>query len=133
MEIKNFLVSKGFKQWLKFSGVGAISTPLNLAILFLLTHYFLIHYLVSATIAFLIAIIFSFVAHHNWTFKTKGKIFLRFSKFLSINLIFVFLDLIFLRFLVEHLEWWYLIAQFAALNVLGMSKFIVQKYWTFRE
>ena len=133
MSIKEFFRSTGFKQWLKFSGVGAISTPLNLGILFLFAHYFQVHYLASAAIAFFIAITFSFIAHHNWTFNTTGNIPLRYMKFLSINLVFVVVDLFLLRYLVEHWGWWYLVAQFVCLNVLGMSKFLVQKYWTFKE
>jgi len=56
-------------QFLKYSLVGLVGTLINLAILYILTEYFHIYYMISAVIAIGITLITNFIGNKVWTFQ----------------------------------------------------------------
>jgi len=58
-------------QFLKFSFIGLIGTFVNIFILYILTEYFNIYYIISAFFAFLVAVTANFIFNKIWTFGEK--------------------------------------------------------------
>lgn len=56
-------------QFLKYSLVGLIGTFINIIILYILTEYFKIYYIISAIIAIGITVITNFIGNKIWTFR----------------------------------------------------------------
>lgn len=60
-----------FERWVKFGLVGALGTVVNLVVYngLLFNSFFHKHYLMSNTIAFLVAVTHNFLWNHFWAFK----------------------------------------------------------------
>jgi len=74
------------RKWLRFNAIGVMGVGVQLAFLFLLTHYFHIHYMIATLLAVECAIIHNFFWHQQWTWKenatqTKMDALRRFLKF----------------------------------------------------
>lgn len=61
------------RRWLKFNLVGAIGIGVQLALLALLVHGFLINYLVATAIAVETAVLHNFVWHERFTWPERGN------------------------------------------------------------
>lgn len=126
--------NKIFKQLFKFSIIGVLNTLINLAVLYILTEFFGIYYIISAIIAFLFAVTNSFLLNKTWTFnekliyKTKSK----YVKFLSVTISALIVNLILLYVLVEYFNIYYMIAQIFGVLSNFIINFLGNKLWTFK-
>ena len=50
------MIDKTIKQFVKFSIVGVSNTLINLLVLFILTDFFHVYYIISAVFAFIVAV-----------------------------------------------------------------------------
>lgn len=66
-------MKKLFEQIIKFGIVGFIAFLIDYSILYILTEFCHIHYLISATISFTISLIFNYIASIKWVFDTSDK------------------------------------------------------------
>lgn len=64
---------KLFKQILRFGVVGGIATVIDFAVLYCLTEFCGIHYMISATISFIVSLIFNYILSIVWVFDVKKK------------------------------------------------------------
>ncbi|HLD98447.1 MAG TPA: GtrA family protein [Candidatus Nanoarchaeia archaeon] len=119
----------------KFGFVGVINTLINLAVLYILTEFFGIYYLVSAIFAFLVAVTNSFILNKVWTFKEKinNKPTLKYIKFLCISIIALLINLILLYILVEFFTVWYIYAQIVGVLFNFVINYLGNKLWTFKK
>jgi len=67
-------MKKLFAQFIKFGVVGAIATVIDFALLIFLTEVFKLNYLISATIAFSVAVIFNYVASMRYVFTHRENL-----------------------------------------------------------
>jgi len=67
-------MKKLFSQFIKFGIVGAIATAIDFGLLIFLTEVFQINYLISATIAFTVAVIFNYLASMRYVFTHKEEL-----------------------------------------------------------
>ena len=67
-------MKKLFAQFVKFGIVGVIATAIDFALLIFLTEVFQVNYLVSATIAFSVAVIFNYLASMRFVFTHKEEL-----------------------------------------------------------
>ena len=123
------------KQYFKFIIVGGIGVVINLTILFLLTEFLGIYYIVSEIIAFITAIIHNYSINKIWTFKErlKDESLKKFSQYFLISLIGLVINLIVLYFLVEFFHIWYIIAELFATTISSIVNFYGNKFWTFKD
>lgn len=121
-------------QFLKFCIVGAIGTVLNIAVMYSLTEFFNIFYMVSALFSFVASVTNNFVLNKIWTFneKIKERIFSKYTKFFTISIFALIVNLIFLYGFVEYFKIWYIFAQVLAIGVALFVNFFGNKKWTFR-
>ena len=67
-------MKKLFAQFVKFGIVGVIATAIDFALLIFLTEVFQVNYLISATIAFSVAVIFNYLASMRFVFTHKEEL-----------------------------------------------------------
>ncbi len=120
-------------QILKYSTTGLLALGINLIFLFILTEIFKIFYLISAVLAFLISMSFSFICHGKWTFPDFEPRKRKYMKFLFINILILLWDTFFLFILVEFINIEYLISQTIAFSFSGIANFFIQKKLVFKN
>jgi putative flippase GtrA len=120
---------------LKFSIVGVSGILVNMGILFILTEYFHILYLISSIIAIEISIISNFLLNDLWTWRdrTKKKFIYRFLQYhISVGITAVLVNWGILLILTELFNVYYLISNLIGIGVGTLSNYIINDLWTFR-
>ncbi len=97
---------RGARQFVKFGIVGASSTAINFAALYLMLTLLHGHRYISATIAFLVSVGNGYIWNKRWTFKeAQAKaLHTQFGQFLLVNLVGLLLDLLIIRLISVPLE-----------------------------
>lgn len=134
--IKNILNKKGsIKEFFKFAIVGGMGTVWTILILYLLTEFAGIYYIMSATLAFLFAMTHNFVLNKIWTFKEKirANIKSKYIKFAIVSVVALGVNLSFLYIFTEFLGIYYLISQVLAIGVALIINFLGSKIWAFSK
>ena len=112
--------------------VGIIGTIFNLFLLYVFEHFLFNHYLLGATLANIITMIYIFVADRYYTFKHgNGSLHVQFTKYLLIYILSNLSSVALLAFFVEIFGWHYLLAQAIATTLVSFVTFIIFKYWIF--
>lgn len=130
-KIINYFLEKKF---IRFSVSGGIATLVDVALLYILTEYVGIWYLISAVFSFMTGSITHFVISRHWVFKDLTKTFWRqYKTFLTIHLGGLSINLIGLFVLVEYFKIYYILAKFLVV-ILGISwTFFGNKKFTFKN
>lgn len=127
-----------FLQYIQFTVVGTMGALVQLSILYFLTDLLSIYYLISASISFVIAASLAFTLNRTWTFKIMGEKFVlkkrhQYPIYISSGAILFVFNLVFLSFLVEYFEIYYILAQFLTIILFGTFNFLTQKKITFKN
>ena len=103
--------------------------------MYVLTEFFGVYYLVSAVLAFVVAVTNSFVLNKTWTFGEKigHRVYSRYIKFIVISLIALIFNLMLLYVLVEYFKIWYMPAQLVGVILNLIINFLGNKLWTFKD
>lgn len=122
-------------EFIKFACVGLVGTFINVSILYYLTDYYRVYYMLSAFIAFVVAVTFNYIFNKIWTFKEKidYKLISKYFNFLVVSLMALFVNLIFLYIFTEFFKVYYLFSQVIAIGLSLIINFIGNKIWTFRK
>ena len=121
-------------QFIRFSMVGALGTLVNILVLYFLVEFISLWYMVSATIAFVVALTNNYIFNRLWTFSSKEiKILKQYSKFFAINMIGLVINLSILYALVEFENLWYVFAQILSITAAWISNFMGNKLWVFKN
>ncbi len=114
---------------------GGTSAGTSITILFLLTHFAHVWYLLSAIVANIAAYMISFSLQKFWTFRNHSMDALKKQAFhfLIIFIINIITNTAFLYFLVEYAHIHYLISQIVSGIILAFINFFVYKYHVFAE
>ncbi|MFA5830719.1 MAG: GtrA family protein [Candidatus Paceibacterota bacterium] len=109
------------------SGVSA--AIVDFTFLFVLTEFFNVWYIWSASIAFGVAFCVSFVLQKFWTFKDneKSKIKWQLPAHLSLGTVNLCINGFLVFFFVEALGVWYMLAQFLVTALLAVESFFVYR------
>jgi len=123
------------KQISRYVISGSMAAVVSLSILYTLTEFFYIWYLISASVAFIGAFGVSFTLQKFWTFKNHKRDAMR--KQLSFYLIVVLINLsintLFVYLLVENADLWYISAQIVSGAVIAVESFFVYKFLIFKR
>ena len=71
--INNFIHSKLFKQLFRFGVVGGLAFLIDAGLLYILTEFCHIYYLISSVISFIVSLAFNYVLSIIWVFDVKKK------------------------------------------------------------
>lgn len=123
------------KQIVRYIISGGSAAVVNLSLLYVLTEFFYIWYLVSATLAFISAFGVSFTLQKFWTFKDHktDDIHKQLSFYLVVILVNLALNALFVYLLVEYTGIWYMFAQIISGLIIAIESFFVYKLVIFRR
>jgi len=125
--MKNFSVL--LKQIVKFAFVGGSAFVIDFAVLWILTEFFGIHYLVSNCISFTVSVVYNYILSVCWVFDAAGK-----HKKSTELIVFMILSVIGLG--INQLVYWlcvefagvyYLISKIIATAIVMVYNFITRK------
>lgn len=133
--LSSFTRNRHARQFVKFALVGLMTTALNFTIYGLLLLGLGVHYLVAATVAFIVATLNSYTFNRRWTFRAGPHRHRRLVKFALVQSVGLGINLLALALLVEHLgfEDHKLLAQLISNGCVVLSNFTGNKFWTFRK
>lgn len=118
----------------KYYLVGASGVIVNLGILFVLTEFVGLWYLLSSAIAIYVSITSNFLLNKTWTFRDtmmKQRDFLMYGKFIGVSLVGMAIQLGFNYMFVEKLSVYYLIAALMSIMIASSVNFILNRRLTF--
>jgi putative flippase GtrA len=121
-------------QLFRYTLVGGIAFTFDFGSLFILTEYFHIYYLVSATIALLLGITINYFLSIVWVFKnrsTRSK-HMEFIIFALIGVVGLLLNLFFIWSLTEILHFHYLQSKIISTALVYAWNFSIRKITLFR-
>lgn len=121
---------------IKFALVGGIGVLVNMGILYLLTTYFNVYYVISSLIAIEVSIISNFLLNNFWTWKDRNKksFMMRFLQYhLSVALAAFLLNWLLLIFLTEVFGVYYLLSNLIGICIGMIFNFILNDLWTFKQ
>lgn len=118
----------------KYYLVGASGVLVNLGILYTLTEFAGLWYLLSSSIAIYVSITSNFLINRVWTFRDttiKQGAFLMYGKFVSVSLVGMLIQLGFNYLFVEELKLYYLLAALISIIIASSTNFVLNRRWTF--
>ena len=121
-------------QTVKYFLVGGIGVGVNLGLLYILTDFLGIWYILSQGIAIAISITNNFFLHRYWTFKNEiiePKTLERYVKFFIVSVIGMTIQLVLTFGLVENYGLYYLSAAVLSIIVASAFNYLVNRKWTF--
>ena len=122
------------KEFIKFSLVGSFGVIVNLLVLYFLTEFVGVYYLLSAILAFVLAATSNFIGNKLWTFNEHFNENLprKYARFFLVSLFSLLINLMILYLLTEFFHVYYLVSQVLAIGCAFIFNFIGNKIWTFR-
>ena len=122
------------KHAFKYYLVGASGVFVNLGILFVLTEFVGLWYLLSSSIAIYVSITTNFFLNKTWTFRDtviQQPGFLMYGKFIGVSLVGMGIQLGFNYMFVEKLSVYYLLAALMSILIASSVNFILNRRLTF--
>lgn len=130
-----------WSEWKKvfwFGFVGLTGIAVNLGLLYLLTEYFGIYYLISAAIAIELSIMSNFIWNDLWTFRDLRTRRLmkkshRFASFQVVALGGLVINMVVLYVLTDFAGIYYLLANLTGILVAFLWNYLINRNFTWRE
>ena len=119
--------------FLKYATVGLTAAAIDFSFLYVLTDFFHIHYLISATISFTLAALVNYNLNRRWTFRSNGRRLYQLPIFFTIAVLGVLINNNIMYFGVEKIELHYLLAKVGATAMVTIWNFLGNKYLTFKS
>ena len=117
----------------RYATVGAVSAVIDFGFLFILTDWFHVHYLMSATISFMLAAGFNYYLNKTWTFNSNGQKRKQLPIFFTIALLGLIINNNIMYVGVAKIGAHYLLAKVVAAAITTSWNFFGNKYLTFRK
>ncbi|MBN1464514.1 GtrA family protein [candidate division KSB1 bacterium] len=131
---KSDFISKNFNHFIKYSfvGIGNFLFTLVLYITFLYVLDF--RYEFAFTLSWLLGVYFTYLINFIWVFKPEEKITFRkrLPKYFLVYISSYVLNMLLLKFLVDHFSLLPLLAQMFIIPLVVVINFIGIKYWALR-
>lgn len=114
---------------LRFLLVGGTAAAINIGLLYTLTEYAGLWYLLSEVIAFIAALIFNFMLQRFWTFRSRSDERRRQAMlFIGVNLWNLLLNAALLYAFVEFFGYWYVLGQAVASAIIALESYFLYRY-----
>lgn len=121
--------NKLFAQIIKFGFVGGTAFVIDAGLLFLLTEFCGIHYLVSGAISFTASVIYNYILSIKWVFDAKKDVnkVHELAVFIGLSVIGLGLNQFFMWMFVDILRAYYMLAKIIATAIVMVYNFITRK------
>ncbi len=136
--IMNSLITTGHtgNQFIRFALVGGSGVFVNLAVYSASIYLLHFHYLLAATISFLVAMTNNFILNLRWTFKTHDRGFKairdQYLRYAMVTLVSYGINIAVLWMLVDLWFFHKILAQLVAIFITTLSNFLGSKLWAFK-
>ena len=121
-------------EFVRFVVVGGLCYLLGLALLYLFTEQFGLHYLVSLVVAMLILSAIGWAMNRNWTFQSVDPQWLAEAKrYLAANISIWLITLALMALLVSGFGINYLAASAVVAAGMAIVNFLLHRHWSFRK
>lgn len=121
-------MKKLINQILKFGVVGIIAFLIDYILLFILTEFFNIYYLLSAVISFSVSVIFNYILSIKWVFDVKQKQgFKEIFIFISLSIVGLGINQLCMWLGVDIINIHYMIVKIFATAIVMVYNFISRK------
>jgi putative flippase GtrA len=118
--------------FIKYIIFAGIATLVDLGILYLLTTYLFIHYLISAIFSYLCGMITNYSLNKYLTFKNRNKRYIvQFGIFAVVALIGLGLNELILFIFTDFFDLWYVYSKFISIGIVMIWSFFGHKHLTF--
>lgn len=122
-----------FPQYLLFILGGGTGALINISITYTLTEFFQIWYLLSFVIGGICNILFNFLFHVKITFQASKDFFTRLMKFFIVSITYGVVSIALVKFLVDTLQLYYLVAVVSVIGALSIINFLINKHLIFQN
>jgi len=125
-----------YKRFIKFCLVGVSGIIVNMGLLYILTEFIGLFYLISSIIAIETSIITNFILNNIWTWRDrrkKGAFFKRLAQFNLVCVAGLFINFALLYILTSSAGIYYLISNLIGIVGATLWNFFVNNYWTFKK
>lgn len=123
-------------RFLKFAIVGGSGVIVNMGLLFILSDFFHIYYILSSIIAIETSIILNFILNDIWTWADrKKKSFIhRFIQYhVAVGITAILVNWILLILLTEIFGLYYLISNLIGIGAGTLANYTINDLWTFNK
>lgn len=119
-----------FIQMFRYAIVGWTVFAVDIALLYILTEYFNVYYLLSATIAFAIALLIDYLITVNWVFNVRSIESRRLEVFIFviIGLTGLILNTFFIWFFTEITNIYYMLSKLLSSFLIYLWNFFARKF-----
>jgi len=121
-------------QLFRYTFVGGVAYVVDFGLLYSLTEFLNLHYLISAAISFILGLITNYILSIAWVFskrKLNSKP-LEFVIFTSVGIIGLGLNELFIWFFTEWVHFHYLVSKLVSTVFVYLWNFVARKYILFR-
>ena len=121
-------------QFCRYVFVGAVATVIDFTILYLLTDYAKIYYLISTIVSLMISMIFNNLLSMHWVFNGRAsqKKWLDFLVFSIIAVTGLGFNVLLMWIFTEHFRFYYLLSKVFATALVFLWNFIARKVFVLR-
>ncbi len=120
---------------LRYLIAGGTGAAVNFSILYALTEYAHIWYLLSATVAYVFAFVVSFILQKFWTFQNMQleHISVQMALHITLSLSNIVAGVVLLFVFVEYVGIWYMFGQFISAALLACANYFIYRFHIFPE
>ena len=131
--MNKLLENKLVKQILRFTVVGGLAFVIDYGLLYVLTEFIGIHYLISSIISFTISVIFNYIMSITWVFDvTKKQGAKEFIVFIILSVIGLGLNELIMYLMVDIMAIHYMISKLFSTGIVMVYNFITRKIFVER-
>lgn len=131
--LSNFTDKERIEEVIRFLIVGGGCFLLEYILLYVLTEYMHIGYLVSSAIAFTVSLLVNYILCLLVVFNVKHQSSLEIGLFIITSLIGLIINQGVMWFLVELIAWWYMFAKVIASGIVMIWNYITKRYILIRK
>ena len=128
-EKRVLMKNKLYAQIIKFGFVGGTAFLIDAAILFFLTEFCGVHYLISGAISFTASVIYNYIMSIKWVFDAKKDVnkVQELTVFIGLSVIGLGLNQLFMWLFVDMLHIYYMLSKIIATAIVMVYNFITRK------
>ncbi len=126
------ITQQRFREIARYLITGVVGVSVEVALTVLLTERFGLNYLVSLTLASVVAILIGFLLNRSWTFRKRGRtVVAEFARYVLVTLANIGIGLAACAFLVEDVRVPYVYAIALVAATFAPLNYLVHRAWTF--
>jgi putative flippase GtrA len=118
---------------LRFGVVGLTATAVHVTVFFVLTDGFAVDPTLATAVAFLGAMVVSYLANRRWTFRFRGAHRRTFGRYATVAVVGAALNALIMRVATTNLGWHKNAGLLAVLAVVPAFSYLGNRYWSFRR